>query len=66
MTAAIPIPQRMRRREAARYLGTSAGYLEKAAVRGNGPPYLRVSARLVLYDREDLDRWLAAHGSFVG
>jgi hypothetical protein len=50
---------RMRRQAAARYLGTSVGFLEKAAVRGDGPPYTRLSARLVIYDKPDLDAWMA-------
>ena len=55
------LPRRLRRKQAAEYLGTSMGFLEKAACRGNGPPMIRISARLVLYDRDDLDRWAAAH-----
>jgi hypothetical protein len=51
----------MRRPAAARYIGSSKGFLEKAAVAGGGPPYLRLSARLVVYDVEDLDEWLATH-----
>ena len=49
----------VRRREAAAYAGVSAGFLEKAAVRGDGPPFIKVGTRLVVYDREMLDRWLA-------
>ncbi len=54
-------PRRMRRPEAAAYLGVSPGFLEKAAVSGYGPPYLRLSARLVVYDAADLDEWMTAH-----
>lgn len=53
-------PRRMRRPQAAAYLGVSAGFLEKAAARGNGPPYVSISSRLVVYERDALDRWLAA------
>jgi hypothetical protein len=53
-------PRRMRRRQAADYLGVSEGFLEKTACRGDGPAYLRLSARLVLYERAELDRWAAA------
>src|SRR5271166_3230313 len=56
----IAPPRRMRRKAAAKYLGVSEGFLEKAAVRGGGPPYIRLSARLVLYERSDLDGWAAA------
>ncbi len=52
--------RRMRRPAAAAYLGVSQGFLEKAAVTGGGPPYLRLSARLVVYDVTDLDDWMAA------
>lgn len=52
---------KLRRREAAVYLGVSPGFLEKAALRGDGPPMLKLSARLVVYDRADLDAWAAAH-----
>lgn len=52
---------KLRRRDAARYLGVSTGFLEKAAIRGDGPPMLKLSARLVVYDRADLDAWVASH-----
>jgi hypothetical protein len=58
--AVLDHPRRLRRRSAAEYLGVTPGFLEKAAVTGNGPPYLRISAKLVLYDRADLDAWLAS------
>ena len=54
-------PRRMRRPQAADYLGVSKSFLEKAACRGDGPAYLRISARLVLYERDVLDAWAAAH-----
>lgn len=34
-------------------------WLELAALRGDGPPYLRISRRLVRYRRADFERWLA-------
>ena len=52
--------RRMRRPAAADYIGSSQGFLEKAAVTGDGPPYIRLSARLVVYDVADLDEWMAA------
>jgi len=54
------LPRRLRRRQAAAYLNVTVGYLEKAAVAGDGPPYLRLSPKLVLYERSDLDAWLAS------
>lgn len=53
-------PRRLRRPDAAAYSGVSVGFLEKAAVSGNGPAFARLSARLVVYDTRDLDAWLAA------
>src|SRR5579872_5588290 len=52
-------PIRLRRAQAAQYCNVSVGYLEKAAVRGDGPPMYRLSRKLVLYDAAELDRWLA-------
>ena len=54
------VSRRMRRPDAAKYLGVSESFLEKLAVRGGGPPYIRASARLVLYEKSDLDTWLNA------
>jgi hypothetical protein len=56
----VRYPERLRRRQAARYLGTSEGFLEKAAGTGGGPAMIRISKRLVVYDRRDLDAWLQA------
>ena len=53
-------PRRLRRPAAARYIGTSVGFLEKAAVTGTGPAFAKLSARLVVYDTADLDAWVAA------
>jgi hypothetical protein len=53
--------RRFRRPKAADYLGVSTEFLEKAAVKGGGPAYFRLSSRLVVYDIADLDAWLAAH-----
>jgi predicted DNA-binding transcriptional regulator AlpA len=50
----------LRRNEAAQYLGCSVGFLEKAAVRGDGPPMLRLSRRMIVYDPNDLDAWAAS------
>jgi hypothetical protein len=52
-------PRRLRRRAAAEYLGTSEGFLEKLALHDAGPPMIRLSRRLIVYDLRDLDAWLA-------
>jgi hypothetical protein len=43
--------------DAAARLGFAASTLEKMRVRGNGPPYLRLSPRRVVYNVEKLDAW---------
>lgn len=35
-------------------------WLELAAWRGDGPPFLRISRRAVRYDRADFEAWLAS------
>jgi predicted DNA-binding transcriptional regulator AlpA len=48
-------------RQAATRLGLpSARTLEAWRLRGYGPPFLRLSPRLVRYRASDLDQWLAA------
>ena len=45
--------------QAAQRLGLSTSWLNKARISGGGPPYLKLGRR-VLYDRSDLDVWMAA------
>ena len=45
---------------AAAYTGLAESTLEKLRVHGGGPIYIRVG-RIVVYDPDDLDAWLAAH-----
>jgi predicted DNA-binding transcriptional regulator AlpA len=40
--------------------GISRRYLEVSAVRGDGPPMIRVGARMVRYRIRDLDDWIDA------
>ncbi len=49
----------MRAKEAAEYLRVSPATLAKLRCLGGGPRFAKPSARLVLYDRQDLDAWLA-------
>ncbi len=51
---------KLRTREAAAYTGLAKSTLEKLRVTGGGAPYIRIG-RVVLYDPDDLDAWLAAH-----
>ncbi|MEO0829664.1 MAG: helix-turn-helix domain-containing protein, partial [Pseudomonadota bacterium] len=40
--------------------GLTRRYLELAAWRGDGPPFIRISRRQVRYRVSDLEAWLAA------
>ena len=51
---------RLRTGQAAEYLGCSPRTLEKWRIEGGGPPYIELSSRLIVYDTNDLDRWLAS------
>jgi hypothetical protein len=46
---------------AAEILGVSTSWLEKLRVRGDGPPYYKVSPRRVLYGIGDLTAWMDEH-----
>jgi hypothetical protein len=45
---------------AARYIGMSESWLAKTRVYGSSLNYLKIGRR-VLYAKQDLDAWLAAH-----
>lgn len=57
MEREIAPAQFMKTDEAAAYLGVSNSLLEKLRVRGDGPAYAKVGAR-VIYLREDLDTFI--------
>jgi predicted DNA-binding transcriptional regulator AlpA len=44
--------------EAAERIKLSASSLEKARVRGDGPPFVRLGSRRVGYLTTDLDKWI--------
>ena len=46
--------------EAAKKLGIKIGTLYSWVSQGKGPPHVRLSGRLVRFDEEALDAWLAA------
>lgn len=52
-------PEYFPTRQAAQYLGVSAGYLASARCRGDGPPYIKMGYA-VRYHRLTLERWMAA------
>ena len=49
----------MRTSEVSVYARISTSMLAKLRMRGDGPPYLKIS-RIVIYDRTEVDRWLMA------
>lgn len=48
------------RQEVADEYGLTVRYLELAAHRGEGPPMIKISRRMVRYRRDDIEAWLAA------
>ena len=46
--------------KAADYLGLATSTLAKQRLRGDGPKFVRLSARAIGYLQSDLDEWLAA------
>ena len=48
----------LRTAEAAQYVGLAKSTLDKKRLTGDGPPYVRLSARAVGYDVQALDSWL--------
>ena len=48
----------LRTKDAASYIGLAVSTLAKFRVDGSGPRYIR--AGRILYDRDDLDAWLAS------
>ncbi|MDU8913608.1 helix-turn-helix domain-containing protein [Aestuariicoccus sp. MJ-SS9] len=56
----------MTRGDVARVFGLSKRWLEVAACRGEGPPIVRISSRMVRYRFRDVEEWIASqvdHGS---
>lgn len=46
-------------KEAAQYVGLAASTLNKYRCQGGGPRFIKVGARRIVYDRVDLDAWMA-------
>ncbi|WP_343231216.1 helix-turn-helix domain-containing protein [Rhodomicrobium vannielii] len=51
--------KKMRTPEAARYLGLAVSTLARLRCLGGGPRYAKAGKRTIIYDRADLDGWLA-------
>lgn len=43
--------------QAAERIGVTSNYLAKLRISGNGPPYRRLSPRVIRYDLVDLEAW---------
>jgi len=52
-------PRRLRTPKAAEYLGCAKSTLEKKRVTGGGPPFIKLSRGVVVYDTRELDAWMA-------
>ena len=56
-----PASRRYRRAgPAAEYCGLSGSTFANMRLRGDGPPFIKAGPRVVVYDIEDLDTWLAS------
>jgi predicted DNA-binding transcriptional regulator AlpA len=53
-------PPYLRTPEAAARLRLASGTLDKMRLRGNGPPYIRLTPRSVVYAVDALDAWARA------
>jgi hypothetical protein len=69
----LSTPRRaLRTTDAARYLGISPSLMRKMRARGPddplgaGPPYIRLSPCLIVYEIAALDSWLDAHSPAGG
>lgn len=56
--SAINLRRRLSVGEAAEYTGVSERSLRRLRKQGNGPRFIRVSARKFVYDSIDLDSWM--------
>lgn len=59
MTETNPSTALLTPAEAAEWLRVSRSYLARLRVVGGGPPYIKLSPRLVVYRREDLEAYVA-------
>ena len=50
----------MTRDEVSQVFGLSKRWLEVAACRGDGPPIVRISSRMVRYRFRDVEAWIAS------
>jgi predicted DNA-binding transcriptional regulator AlpA len=55
-----PAPKFLRPEQVETVYGLSRKYLSHARGRGDGPPFVKPSRRVVLYSVSELESWLAA------
>lgn len=53
-----PTGPNLRTDAAARYLGLSTSVLAKMRMRGDGPPFIKMGRRVVIYRLADLVAWM--------
>ncbi len=58
MTAVQSLSQNLRADAAAKYLGVSVSVLAKMRMRGDGPPFVKLGRRIVIYRLADLAAWM--------
>lgn len=51
-------PRLLNVKEAAERLGVSVSYLNKLRLTGDGPVFIKLGARRVVYDQADIAEWL--------
>ena len=52
----------MRTAQAAMRIGLAKNTLEKMRVSGEGPPFVRISPRRIVYEAAALDSWIKSRG----
>lgn len=50
--------------EVAEFLGVTAGWCQKARVRGGGPPFMKLGKK-VRYSTDALQKWVDSHQHFT-
>ncbi|HEX2520842.1 MAG TPA: helix-turn-helix domain-containing protein [Terriglobia bacterium] len=53
--------KKMRPKHAARFIGIAMSTLARMRARGDGPVFSKPSSRIIVYDREEIEKWLRAN-----
>jgi hypothetical protein len=51
-------PKKMRPKHAARFIGIAMSTLARMRARGDGPMFSKPTSRIIVYDREEIEKWL--------